>query len=138
MAQGTYKIDEVIEVTYQASGGASGLSDIIMEIYDESGAKDIADFPDVTMAEISSSGEYGGSFTPDAVGTWRVVINSATSPGKVPRQFNVTDHNIDSIGGAVGGLNNISSAEVNTEVDSALSDYDVAKVSDITTPPMIA
>lgn len=138
MAQGLYKIDEVIEVTYQASGGASGLSDVTMEIYDESGAKDIINFPDVTMAEIASSGEYSGSFTPDAVGTWRVVISSATSPGKVPRQFDVIDHNIDSIGGAVGGLNNISSAEVNAEVDAALSDYDVAKVSDITTPPMIA
>jgi len=137
MAQGNYKLNESITVTYQAAGGTTGLSDVTMQIYDESGALDGVNFPDVTMTEVGSSGRYEGSFTPDAVGVWRVVINSTTKPGQVVKQFDVVSHNIDSIGGAVGGLNDVSAADVNAEVDTALADYDVAKASDITSPPML-
>lgn len=137
MSQGNIRINEVKEVTYQAAGGTTGLVDVIMEIYDETKSKDLVNFPDVTMTEIGDSAEYVGSFTPDAVGVWRVVITSATKPGKVVKQYDVVSHNIDSIGGGIAGLNDVSSAEVNAEVDQALADYDVATVGDITAPPMI-
>lgn len=137
MAQGIYKVGEVIEVTYQSAGGTSGLVDVIMEIYDETKAKDLINFPDVTMVEIAASAEYVASFTPDVAGKWRTVITSATKPGQVVKQFDVVSHNIESIGVAVAALNDISAAEVNTEVDQALADYDVATVGDITAPPMI-
>ena len=104
MGQGTYKVGEAIEVTYQAKGATSGLADVILEIYDEAGAKDIPTFPDVTMTEIGSTGRYYGMFTPDAVGVWKVLIDSVTASGKMVKQFEVVSHNIDSIGDAVDSV----------------------------------
>jgi VCBS repeat-containing protein len=95
---------EAIEVTYQAKGATTGLTDVVMEIYDESGAKDIVTFPDVTMTEIGATGRYYGSFTPDAVGQWKVLIDSVTESGKMVKQFDVVSHNIDSIGNAVDSV----------------------------------
>ena len=135
--QGIYKIGEAIDVTYQATKATSGLIDVTMEIFDESRALDGVGFPDVIMTEIGSTGRYYGSLTPDAEGVWTVMINSASKTGKIVKTFLVIAHNIDSIGGAIAGLNNLSTIEVNTEVDTALADYDVAKVSDIVSPPMV-
>ncbi|KKN77831.1 hypothetical protein LCGC14_0355680 [marine sediment metagenome] len=104
MGQGTYKVGEVIEVTYQAKGSTTGLTDVVMEIYDETGAKDIPIFPDVIMTEVGSTGRYYGVFTPDVVGVWKVLIDSATASGKMVKQFDVVLHNIDSIGGAVDSV----------------------------------
>lgn len=161
------KVSVPIEVTYQAAGGTVGLLDVTMVIYDESHALDGVNFPDVTMTEIGSTGRYYGSFTPDAEGVWNILIDSATKPGKVVRQFDVVGHDVDSIGDAVGSLNDVSTADiagelatydaptkaeldlgfaalndidaagVNAEVDTALADYDVAKASDIVSPPML-
>lgn len=122
--QGIYKSGEVIDVTYQATKTTTGLIDVTMEIYDESRAKDGVNFPDVTMTEIGSTGRYYGSFTPDAEGVWTVMIDSASKSGKVVKTFLVVGHNIDSIGDAIAALNNLSSADVNAEVDAALADYD--------------
>ena len=169
-----YKVNKVIEETYQAAGATTGLVDVTMEIYDETRAKDAINFPDITMTEIGATGRYYGSFTPDVEGEWRAVINSATKAGKVVRQYTVVAHDVDSVGdavavtdGKVDALNNISTAQVNTEVDTALAgydaatgaevaalndittvqvnaevdtalaDYDVAKASDIISPPML-
>lgn len=104
MAQGQYKVNEIIEVTYQATGATSGLTDIKMEIYDETGAKDVNTFPDVIMAEIGVTGRYKGSFTPDVKGKWRIMINSVAKKGKMVRDFDIIDHNIDSIGDAVAAF----------------------------------
>lgn len=154
----SYKVNVVREVTYQAAGSTPGLIDVTMEIFDETGAKDIPNFPDVVMTEIDSTGRYKGSFTPDVEGKWRVMVDSATKPGKIVRDFDIVGHDVDSVGDAVAitdgkvdtvdgkvdtvdgkitALNDISATDVNTEVDTALADYDVAKGSDIVSPPMI-
>lgn len=153
----SYKVNAVREVTYQAAGSTPGLTDVTMEIFDETGAKDIPNFPDVVMTEIDSTGRYKGSFTPDTEGKWRVMIDSATKPGKIVRDFDIVGHDVDSVGDAIAvtdgkvdilptkvevdakidALIDIDAAAVNAEVDTALSDYDVAKASDITAPPMI-
>ena len=122
--QGLFKNGEVIDVTYQATKITTGLIDVTMKIYDETRALDGVNFPDVTMTEIGATGRYYGSFTPDAEGVWTVLINSVTKPGEVVKTFMVTAHNIDSVGDAIAALNNLSAAQVNTEVDSALADYD--------------
>ncbi len=145
MPQGTYKVLEAIGVTYQAAAATTGLDDVTMEIYDETGAKDIVNFADVLMTEIGATGRYKGSFTPDEEGKWRVMIDSATKPGKLVKDFDVTAANINSIGDAVAAadgkidtvdgkvdtaqasidaLNDVSSAEVNAAADTALTDYD--------------
>lgn len=135
--QGLFKIGEAIDVTYQATKLETGLDDVTMQIYDESRALDAINFPDVVMTEIGATGRYYGSFTPDEEGVWTVMITSATKPGEVVKTFMVTAHNIDSVGDAVAALNDVSAAQVNTEVDTALADYDVATVNDIVSQPMI-
>ena len=95
------RVGEVIEVTYQAKGSESGLTDVVMEIYDETRSKDLINFPDVTMTEIGTTGRYYGTFTPDEVGRWRILINSTSIPGKVVKQYDVISHSIDSIGDTV-------------------------------------
>jgi len=124
MSQGIYKTGEAIDVTYQATKATSGLIDVTMEIYDETRALDGVNFPDITMTEIGSTGRYYGSFTPDAEGVWSVMLDSATKSGKVVKTFLVVAHNIDSIGDAIAALNNLSTTDVNAEVDTALADYD--------------
>lgn len=101
MAQGDHKINEIIEVTYQAAGSTIELTDVTMEIFDETGAQDTANFPNVIMVEISGTGRYKGPFTPDAEGKWRVMINSATKEGKIVKDFDIVAHNVDSVGDAI-------------------------------------
>ncbi len=101
---GDRKVGEVIEETYQAPGATSGLTDITMEIFDETGLKDPVDYPDVTMVEIVSTGRYKASYIPDIRGKWRIMVNSASKKGLMVRDHNVVDHNIDSIGNAVADI----------------------------------
>lgn len=137
MAEKNYPISESIQVEYMTDGAKSGET-VVMEIFDETGAKDGTNFPDVTMTERGTTGVYDGSFTPDAQGEWLVLCSYGSGKGKVIKKYSVGAYNVDSVGQAVANLNNISTAEVNAEVDQALADYDVAKASDITTPPQIA
>jgi len=139
MSQGNYKIGELIEVTYQASNALSGLTDVKMEIYDETGAKDVGNFPDVTMTEIGSTGRYKGSFTPDAEGKWRVMVNSASHIGKMVKDYDVVAHNIDSIGDAVGTVNSEMAKDVTVAKDSTVAkDATVAKDSTVAKDATVA
>jgi hypothetical protein len=125
----SHKVNKQIEVTYQAAGAQSGLTDVTMVIYDETHSLDGVNFPDVTMTEIGSTGRYYGTFTPDAEGEWNVLIDSATVPGKVVKQYTVVAHDVDSVGDAVGGLNNLSSADVAGE----LATYDAPTKAELDT-----
>lgn len=120
MGQGIYKVGQPIEVTYQATKALTGLDDVKMDVYDEGHAIDVAKGV-AAMTEIGATGRYYATFTPDAEGEWQVHIDSATKSGKVIKQFSVTAHNVDSVGDAVAGLNDLSSGEV----DTALATYDV-------------
>jgi hypothetical protein len=125
----SHKVNKQIEVTYQAAGAQSGLTDVTMVIYDETHSLDGVNFPDVTMTEIGSSGRYYGAFTPDAEGEWNVLINSATAPGKVVKHYNIIAHDVDSVGDAVGGLNDLSSSDVAGE----LATYDAPTKAELDT-----
>lgn len=122
MARRDYKVNEVIRIIYQAPGAASGAT-VTMVIYDETESLDGVNFPDVTMTEVASTGRYTGSFTPDASGEWTIHISDSVG-GKVVRQYSVGGYNIDGIGTSLENLNDVSTADVNNEVDTALSDYD--------------
>lgn len=98
MAQGEYKTNQAIEVTYQAAAATTGLVDVTMVIYDEGHALDGVGFPDVVLTEIGVTGRYYGAFTPDAEGEWTILIDSITKPGKIVKKYSVTAHNIDSVG----------------------------------------
>jgi hypothetical protein len=149
--QGTHRIGEVIEVTYQAPGAQSGL-DIRMFVFDPTKTLVEGVSPPIQMQEIGSEGEYVASFTPGTSGVWRAICRVATGGGQVIKPYFVVPHNIHSIGDdiqdmlvdlgdidlAIAGLPD--AADVNAEVDQALIDYDVATKEDvegIDSPPMI-
>lgn len=126
----SHKVNTIKEITYQAAGTASGLTDVTMVIYDETHALDGINFPDVTMAEIGSTGRYYGAFTPDVVGEWQVHIDSAAAPGKVMKQITVVANDIATVvtdvatvDGKVDALNDIAASDVTggTTVSSAES-----------------
>lgn len=119
------KVNKAIEVTYQAAGSATGLTDVQMDVYDEGHAIDAA--KGGIMTEIGSTGRYYKQFTPDAEGEWQVQIDSATVPGKALKHYTVVAHDIDSVGDAVAGLNDIASSDI----DTALATYDAATGAEI-------
>lgn len=123
------KINQAIEITYQAAGAQTGLIDVIMVIYDESHALDAINFPDVTMTEIGSTGRYYGVFTPDAVGNWTILIDSAATPGKVVKKYRVGLADVDAVAGGVAALENISTADVASE----LATYDAPTKAELDT-----
>ena len=108
-----------IEVTYQAAGATTGLDDVKMDVYDEAHAIDVGKGV-AAMTEIGVTGRYYATFTPDAEGEWQVHIDSVTTPGKVVKHYTVVGHDVDSVGDAVAGLNDISPGDV----DTALATYD--------------
>lgn len=133
------KVGTLIEVTYQARGVTSGLTDVIMEIYDETGAKDIPNFPDVIMVEIGSTGRYKGSFTTDAEGKWRTMMNSVTKKGELVLDFDIVGHNVDSVGDAVATVDSTMAKDATVAKDNTVAketsiidlDNDVAVVGGV-------
>lgn len=130
------KTGNPVDVTYQATKLTTGLVDVVMKIYDETRALDGTNFPDVTMTEIGSTGRYYGGFTPDAVGVWTVVVDSATKPGPVVETIIVTAHDLTSIGAAVAALNNLSAVQVQSIVDGAEATI-LTAIDDLETPALL-
>ena len=109
------KINKAIEVIYQAAGAVTGLDDVKMDVYDEAHVEDVAKAV-AAMTEIGSTGRYYGVFTPDAEGEWTVLIDSIVAPGKVVKKYTVVAHDVDSIGDDIAALEDISSADVASEL----------------------
>jgi hypothetical protein len=114
-----HKVNTVKEITYQAAGATTGLTDVTMVIYDETHSLDGTNFPDVTMTEIGNTGRYYGAFTPDVIGEWQVHIDSATAPGKLLKQVTVVTNDVNTVvsdvatvDGKIDGLNDITANDV--------------------------
>lgn len=120
MAQKNYKVNEAIKVDYQTPGSQTGLT-VQMDVYDETDTLDAG--KSTTMTEQGARGKHVASFTPDAQGDWRVEIDDGAG-GEAIKHYSVGAENIHSVGGKIDALNDISTTEVNTEVDTALADYD--------------
>ena len=103
MAIKNYAVDEVIQVTYQPDKASSGET-VTMEIFDETGAKDLINFNDVTLVEILNTGRYAGSFTPDAQGEWVIMISYGSGKGKQVKQYSVGGYNLDDVGIKVAAI----------------------------------
>lgn len=121
MADKAYKLNELIDVVYQAAGGTTGIV-VTMDVYDEAGTLDAVQSG--AMTEIGSTGRYKKSFTPDAEGLWHVQIGDANS-GKAVKSFSVGTTNIAEIGATVATVN----AKVNDLQDA---------VENLVAPSMIA
>lgn len=97
MAIKNYAANEAIPVEYNTDGFKSGET-VTMEIFDESLAKDLINFPDVTMVERTDAPIYDSSFTPDVQGEWLVLCSYGTGKGKVIRKYSVGGYNLDDVG----------------------------------------
>lgn len=132
MADGIYKNGVAIEVSYQAVNSATGKT-VTMDVYDASHALD-AGKSIAAMTEVGSTGRYYASFTPDTEGNWIVLMENTTdSNGKVIKAFAVVAHNIDSLGDDIAALQDISTTQVGSEVDSSLATYDAPTKAELDT-----
>lgn len=95
MAQKSYKVNEAIEVVYQAPNAATGIT-VNMEIYDEVHAL-VAGGP-IVLTELGATGRYYGPFTPDTVGEWSVQIEVSDGTGKVTKAYSVGSHHLQDVG----------------------------------------
>lgn len=135
MSERNFKVNEVIDIIYQAPNKESGLSGVVAEIILPDGSQD-SGFPDVALVEILSKGIYKGQFTPDQGGDWEAVCHKSDGDGQVVKRYSVGSHNVHSVGAAIADVDADvailddkvdalpDSADVNAEVDQALVDYD--------------
>ena len=141
MAEKQFKINEPIEIVYQAPNRESGLSGgtaVVAEIFLPNDTKD-STFPDLELVEIGTSGVYKGLFTPDQEGEWKVVIHKSNGDGQVVKRYSVGAHNVNSVGAAIENVDS-DVAVVQTTADSIetkVDDLDI-KVSSLDTPPMVS
>lgn len=101
----------------------------------------VVDATTVTITE-KSAGNYSVSFTPATAGFWELVIvetADATAPyqGQGYDVKAAADYKADvsalATQASIDALNDISTAEVNAEVDTALADYDAPTRAELTT-----
>lgn len=92
----SYKVNQPIRVEYQPAGGTGGLTAGI-EIFDETGEKDVANFPDALLTEkvVVGGSIYQGEFTPDEIGIWSIHI--ADSDGGTAIKQYVVSKDIESL-----------------------------------------
>jgi len=129
MAEAVYKNNEVIEVVYQAPNKESGLTGVTAveaEIFLPSNAKD-SNFLDVALVELGSTGIYTGTFTPDEVGEWKVLIHKSDGDGQVVKRYSVGDYNVSAVGENVAALDtkvdtNASATDANVDAKTAVTD----------------
>lgn len=130
MSDKTFKVGEEIKIVYQTPGSVSDLV-VNMEIYDETGVKDLVNFPDVVLAEVGTSGKYRGSFTPDAEGNWEIHVATSTNDGKLVKQYSVGGYNLDGIGDLVS-----ATGDAIITMDAHLTTVE-EKINNIDSPPML-
>jgi len=150
------KVGQPIPFGYQAPNKETGLT-IVAEIYLPGKVKD-SNFPDQIMPEVGSSGTYQDTFTPDAQGTWQVIMHKDDGDSQVTKSFEVGGDDVHSVGEKVTGVDgkiNTVDGKVDTvdgkitAVDGKVDAVDVqldtveskvdaidTKVSSLDTPPM--
>lgn len=134
MARKDYKKDEAIRVLFRATPGSTSVN---MDVYDETDTLDAGQSG--AMTQLGGSNRWVKEFTPDANGNWSVHVTD-NEGSSVIKDYSIGNYNIDSVGAGVAtveskidALENISPAEVNTEVDSALADYDAPTKAELDT-----
>lgn len=141
MAEKMFKLNEVIEIVYQAPNKESGLTGptaVTAEIFLPNDAKDSA-FPDIALVEIGASGVYKGTFTPDQEGEWKVTIHKAGGDGQVVKRYSVGLHNVSSVGQGVSSVDGkVDSVQSTADsIETKVDNLDT-KVSSLDTPPMVS
>ena len=91
-----YILNKPIRIEYQPAGGEIGLT-VGYEVLDETGNKDLVDYPDALLTEISLTvgSIYQGEFIPDEIGTWTIHI--ADSVGGLALKQYVVNKDIEKL-----------------------------------------
>ena len=93
----SYRKNVAIKVNYVALHRQTGLTDLEMKIYDETGTELGSGLSPITLVAVpSNGGAYYGSFTPDAKGQWRIRIQSATNFDDIQKVFEISNADVDS------------------------------------------
>jgi len=87
------KVDELKNIIYVALNRTTGLEDLVLQPYDEAG---VAFGDPIAFSELAN-GAYEASFTPDAIGTWRVRVSSATNGDDAIKSYEVIGTKLDDI-----------------------------------------
>jgi hypothetical protein len=128
MAESNYKVNEAIEIVYQApnkESGLTGVTAVIAEIYLPNDDKN-SNFPDIELVEIGSEGIYNGHFTPDEQGEWKAIIHKSGGDGQVVKRYSVGAHNVSSVGDEVGVVDGkIVSLDTKVDANATTTDANV-------------
>jgi hypothetical protein len=89
-----YKLNQSVKINYVSSNYTTGLSDVVMTPYNPSG---IPQTPVLLMEVVGQGGLYQGSFTPNAVGQWRIRISSVSNGDVFHKILEILNHNIDDV-----------------------------------------
>lgn len=137
MADRHYKVDEPIEIIYQAPNKQTGLT-IEAEIILPGNVKD-SNYPDLILTEVLGKGVYRGDFTPDTQGEWKVVVHDDTGDGQVVKRYPVGGHDVHSVGEKLNDIDT-SIDDVDIQLDSVETKIDSisTQVGSLDTPPMIS
>jgi len=110
----------------------------VAEIFDETGAKDLVNFPDVVLTEIGATGRYVGSYVPDADGEWLIQINDGTGKGKVIIAHSCGSWNIHEIGQAMAKDSTVAKDATVAKDSTVAKDATVAKDSTVAKDATVA
>jgi hypothetical protein len=105
MGERNFRVNDSIEIGYQAPNAESGLIGVVSEIFLPTKLKDLVNFPDVTLVEVADTGTYRGQFTPNVAGVWQIISHKADGTGKVTKSFSVGSHNVHTVGELVLAVN---------------------------------
>lgn len=88
----SYIVNKPIRIEYQSAGGTANLI-VGAEILDETGEKDIQDFPDMLLIEkvLVGSSMYCGEFIPDEIGAWTVHIADSVGGTAIKQYIVIKD-----------------------------------------------
>lgn len=106
------KVSVAKKVMYVALNKVTGLTDLLLQPYDEAG---VAFGSPIAFVELAN-GAYEASFTPDAVGTWRVRVSSIVNGDDAIKSFEVVTNDLADIISKVDVIDGIVDS-IKTETD---------------------
>lgn len=140
MADKLFKVNEAIEVGYQAPNKESGLvypNAPMAVIYNPSGGVHAT----IGLTEVGATGTYAGQFTPNVEGSWKVLLSKFDGDAQVVKAYSVGAKNIQDIyldtakDSTVAKDNTVAKSADLANVDTKVTNIENI-VSALDTPPM--
>jgi len=111
-----YKVNNPIITAYQARNAATGET-VVMSVFDETQAFDAAKSLSA-MTEFGATGRYYGTFTPDVVGDWTVLMHEANGKGPAVKAYTVGSYGISDIGTSVEAISGAVIGDLEVDIQA--------------------